>query len=188
MGCTSHRACCWPCTNLSQPHHTATPSWLWPCWPLKTWSWTHQLKRFCLWIQDEEHDWSWAGPQPSTHHIHKGMSRWVRVRAVWLWIRPLWSLVPGLLIWNEKWSSIICCDFFNPQKLALHTLWHPSGPLDCANTGSEHTHLPGRIECEFLVIPPRLHFLTHTKLIAAEKVDGFGEQILFLMCRGISWF
>ena len=179
MASICHRACCWRGTCLSQPRHTAAPSSLRPCRSVQTWDWPHQLLGFRLWIQEKEHNWSWAGPQPSIHHTNKGMSRWVRVRAVWLWIRPLWSLVPGLLIWNKEWSSIICCDFFNLQKLALHTLWHPSGPRDCANTGSEHTHLPGRIECEFFVIPQDSTSLTHTKLITAEKVDGSWEWIPF---------
>ena len=111
MASICHRACCWRGTCLSQPRHTAAPSSLRPCQSVQTWDWPHQLLGFRLWIQEEEHNWSWAGPQPSIHHTNKGMSRWVRVRAVWLWIRPLWSLVPGLLIWNKEWSTIICCDF-----------------------------------------------------------------------------
>ena len=42
--------------------------------------------------------------------------------------------------------------------------------------GPEHTHLPRGIECELFVTLPRLHFSdTLTKLITAEKLNGFAE-------------
>ena len=107
------------------------------------------------------------------------MSRWVRVRAVWLWIRPLWSLVPGFLIWKEEWSSIICCDFFNLEKLALYTLWHSSGPLIVQIKALSTPTSLGERSVNFLWSRQDSTSLTHTKLIAAEKVDGLGEQIPF---------